>query len=29
MGQDEVDVWFRGVLAGARHYFYEETAVVP
>ncbi|MGV9522232.1 FAD-dependent monooxygenase [Streptomyces griseus] len=29
MGQNEVDVWFRGVLAGARHYFYEETAVVP
>ncbi|CAM5333819.1 MULTISPECIES: FAD-dependent monooxygenase [Streptomyces] len=24
MGQREVDVWFRGVLAGTRHYLYEE-----
>ncbi|MGW3298124.1 hypothetical protein [Streptomyces globisporus] len=24
MGQDEVDVWFRGVLAGTWHYLYEE-----
>jgi 2-polyprenyl-6-methoxyphenol hydroxylase-like FAD-dependent oxidoreductase len=26
MGQDEVDAWFRGVLAGTRHYLYEEAA---
>ncbi|MZF58621.1 monooxygenase [Streptomyces sp. SID5594] len=24
MGQEEVDVWFRGVLAGTRHYLYEQ-----
>lgn len=24
MGQVEVDVWFRGVLAGTWHYLYEE-----
>ncbi|SCD41503.1 MULTISPECIES: hypothetical protein [unclassified Streptomyces] len=23
MGQDDVDVWFRDVLAGTRHYLYE------
>lgn len=26
MGQGEVDAWFRGVLAGTRHYLYEEAA---
>ncbi|MFI1224433.1 MULTISPECIES: FAD-dependent monooxygenase [unclassified Streptomyces] len=26
MGQDEVDAWFRGVLAGTRHYLYEDAA---
>lgn len=25
MGQAEVDAWFRGVLAGTRHYLYEEA----
>lgn len=25
MGQGEVDAWFRGVLAGTRHYLYEEA----
>lgn len=24
MGQDDVDAWFRGVLAGTRHYLYEQ-----
>ncbi|MGA5472121.1 hypothetical protein ACPCUK_25530 [Streptomyces arboris] len=24
MEQDEVDTWFRGVLAGTRHYLYEQ-----
>ncbi|MFD3973549.1 FAD-dependent monooxygenase [Streptomyces cyaneofuscatus] len=24
MGQEEVDAWFRGVLAGTRHYLYEQ-----
>ncbi|MEW2070541.1 FAD-dependent monooxygenase [Streptomyces sp. NPDC007346] len=26
MGQDEVDAWFRGVLAGTRHYLYAQEA---